>query len=110
MKIIYNNILPLKGFAAINLFGVIFARKGYEPLSETAINHEAIHTAQMMELLYIFFYFMYAVEWITLLILYRDSNKAYRNISFEREAYANQSDKDYLKERKKHDFIFYMGY
>lgn len=27
MKIIYNNIISFPGFAAINLFGVIFARK-----------------------------------------------------------------------------------
>lgn len=27
MKIIYNTFIPFKGFAAINLFGIIFARK-----------------------------------------------------------------------------------
>lgn len=38
MKIIYNNIIPFPGFAAINLFGVIFARKKYRPLSKTTVN------------------------------------------------------------------------
>nr|DAE36180.1 MAG TPA: hypothetical protein [Bacteriophage sp.] len=37
MKIIYNDIIPFPGFAAINLFGVIFARKKYRPLSETTV-------------------------------------------------------------------------
>lgn len=45
MKILYNNIIPLKGFQALNLFGVILARKEYGELSEITINHEAIHTA-----------------------------------------------------------------
>ena len=27
MKIIYNNIIPFKGFKAMNLFGVLFVRK-----------------------------------------------------------------------------------
>ena len=28
MKVIYNNIIPFKGFKCINLFGVLFVRKG----------------------------------------------------------------------------------
>lgn len=28
MMVIYNNILPVKGFKCINLFGVLFVRKG----------------------------------------------------------------------------------
>ena len=31
-KIIYNNLIPFKGFTAITLFPFIFARKEYEPL------------------------------------------------------------------------------
>lgn len=69
MKIIYNNIIPFPGFAAINLFGVIFARKKYRPLSETTVNHEAIHTEQMKELLYVGFYLCYLVEWIVRLFM-----------------------------------------
>ena len=42
MKIIYNTIIPLKGFKCINLFGVLFTRKG-ETLSERNIQHEYIH-------------------------------------------------------------------
>lgn len=50
MKIIYNNIIPFKGFLAINLFGVLFVRGTYRDLSATVLNHEKIHTAQMKEL------------------------------------------------------------
>ncbi|KKB59919.1 hypothetical protein HMPREF1535_00191 [Parabacteroides goldsteinii DSM 19448 = WAL 12034] len=55
MKIVYNNILPVKGFTAMNLFGIIFARNEYKPLARRIQNHEAIHTVQMKEMLYIFF-------------------------------------------------------
>ena len=61
MKIVYNNILPVKGFAAMNLFGIIFARNEYKPLARRIQNHEAIHTVQMKEMLYIFFYLWYLV-------------------------------------------------
>lgn len=49
MKVIYNSLIPFKGFSAINLFGIVFARKEYKELSQRVLNHEAIHTAQMIK-------------------------------------------------------------
>lgn len=101
MKIIYNNIIPFKGFAAINIFGIIFARKECEPLTQRETNHEAIHTAQMRELGYIGFYIIYLLEWLFRLIKQSwTGQKAYRNISFEKEAYKKQDRKTYLSYRK----------
>ena len=92
MKIIRNRILPFgKKYYAINLFGILFA-KG--PCGAITINHERIHTAQMKELLFIPFYIFYILEWLIRLLQYRNSFTAYRNISFEREAYANESNPD----------------
>ncbi|MDR1937316.1 MAG: hypothetical protein LBQ73_02295 [Tannerellaceae bacterium] len=102
MKIIYNNIIPVKGFTAINIFGVVFARKG-KVVGQKTINHESIHTAQIKELLYIFFYLLYIIEWLIKLIKYR--KQAYTNISFEREAYGNDRNADYLKQRKRYAWI-----
>lgn len=99
MKIIYNSLIPFKGFSAINLFGVVFARNEYKELSQRILNHEAIHTAQMREMAYVFFYIWYLVEW--LIKLFRYGRKAYDNISFEREAYTYQFDYSYLKKRKR---------
>ena len=101
MKVIYNNIIPFKGFAAINLFGVVFARKEYKPLPDKTLRYEAIHTAQMRELAYIGFYILYLLEWV--FRLFRQSwtgQDAYRNISFEKEAYKKQDRKTYLSYRK----------
>lgn len=96
MKIIYNNVIPFKGFVAINLFGVLFVRKGY-CISDKTLNHEKIHTAQMKELLYMFFYLIYIIEWVVRLVMNRN---AYRNISFEQEAYNNDCNYSYLESRK----------
>lgn len=105
MRIIYNNLIPFKGFAAINLFGILFVRKGVK-VSEEMINHEAIHTAQMKEMLYVFFYLWYVIEWIVRLFKNGD---AYRNISFEREAYANENNRDYLTNRKMYNWINFIN-
>jgi hypothetical protein len=106
MKIIYNKIIPFKGFSAINLFGVVFARKECGTLHWQTMNHELIHTAQMKELFYIFFYLFYALEWLVKLCFY--GNKAYYHISFEKEAYAHQNDSGYLTGRKKYAFLKYL--
>ena len=99
MKIVYNNIIPFKGFTAINLFGVLFVRNEYkDKLNERILNHEAIHTAQMKELAYVGFYVIYILEWVYRLIFH--TKTAYRGISFEREAYDNQSYSGYLDYRK----------
>ena len=102
MKIIINNILPPKGFKCINLFGILFCRR---QLNEIDINHETIHTKQMQELLYIFFYLWYVIEYLVKLIIYRNTKLAYRNISFEREAYSNQSNLSYLNRRKHYSWF-----
>lgn len=99
MKVIYNRFIPFRGFKCINLFGILFVRQG-SVMTQLDYNHEAIHTAQMKELLYLPFYLLYVLEWLCRLIQLRDSGKAYRAISHEREAYANQSNPDYLTERK----------
>lgn len=107
MKIIYNNIIPFKGFKAINLFGVLFVRNNSVMTSSDMI-HERIHTEQMREMLYVFFYLWYVIEWLVRLIQYLDSHMAYRNISLEREAYSNQYRKNYLDYRKHYSWWKYL--
>jgi len=105
MKIVYNNIIPFEGFAAINLFGIFFVRKNVI-ISDRLINHESIHTAQMKETLFIFFYIWYIIEWLIKFVPY--GGEAYYNLSFEREAYQNAENKDYLKNRKLFSFLKYL--
>ena len=101
MKVIYNNIIPFKGFSAMNLFGVIFARKEYYPISNRTVRHETIHSFQMKELLYIGFYIIYLLEWLIRILIYPfTKTNPYRSISFEQEAYKHQDDQDYASTRK----------
>lgn len=106
MKIVYNKIIPFEGFLAINLFGVLFVRgeKG-RYLSEKTINHESIHTEQIKECLYIGFYILYLLFWLERLVW--NARKAYRGNPFEQEAYSNQSDLDYIPNRKRYAWLKY---
>lgn len=107
MKIIKNNFIPPRGFAYVNLFGVLFTRSDRQ-ISDVALNHETIHTKQMREMIYLPFYLWYVLEWLIKLVCYRDSHKAYRAISFEREAYGNQANLDYLDSRKHYSWTNYI--
>lgn len=110
MKIIYNRFIPCKGFLAMNLFGVLFVRwekgKPKPILSRYTINHESIHTEQMKELGYIFFYIWYVIEWFIKLFT---TKNAYKSISFEREAYGNEKNLVYLEKRKRYAWFKYIS-
>ena len=111
MKIIYNSIIPFKKFMAINLFGVLFVRNDLErPIGALTINHEAIHSEQYKELYWIGFLPLYLIEWFVKLLIYGNSRKAYRNISFEREAYKFQNDLNYIEKRKKFSLLHWKTY
>lgn len=107
MKVIPNTILPLPGFLAINLFGFVFVRKEYlNKFTEVTKNHEAIHTAQMKELLYIPFYIIYGIEWLMKALFIKGKGRqkgksAYKRLAFEEEAYHYQRNLDYLENRKR---------
>lgn len=84
--IIKTTILP-HNVIAITLFPFIFTKS----TDEGTLNHERIHLRQQAELLVIFFYLIYLFEWAV---------KGYYGISFEKEAYINEGNKNYLKQRK----------
>jgi len=101
MKIIYNNIIPFRGFAAIMFFGIIFARVKYRPLPKNTVNHEKIHHAQAKECGgYLWYYLLYLWQW---------TKYGYRNCPFEREAYDNESNLEYLKSRKTFEWEKYIA-
>ena len=97
-----RRILLGKEFLAICLCGFVFTRR---PLSRQELNHERIHAVQQRELLYLPFFIWYVVEWLVLLIKYRDRMEAYRHIRFEEEAYRHQDDLSYLSRRKMYQYL-----
>ena len=93
-----------KGYSAITLYPFIFLRERANSNSPL-LNHEKIHLRQQKELLVIFFYLWYLLDFLWKYAKYRNWNKAYRNIIFEREAYTNERNMNYLKIRGLYWFI-----
>jgi hypothetical protein len=78
---------------------MLFKHKGLRG-NENIIRHEQIHFRQQLELLIVFFYPIYFLNYLINLAVYKNHHKAYFNISFEREAYQNENDLMYCKNRK----------
>ena len=75
--------------------------------NEAIIRHEKIHFKQQLELLIIPFYLLYLIHYLVNLIKYRNRSKAYLNICFEKEAYANDQNPSYLGKRKAYAWLGY---
>lgn len=93
---------------AITIFPFIFLKHSSDRDNRILINHERIHVLQALELLIIPFYFLYLLEFSLRLLQYRNFTRAYLNISFEREAYDNEHNLNYLKSRKLFSFWKYV--
>ena len=76
--------------------------------NEVTLNHEKIHIRQQIELLILPFFLWYGMEFLIRWFICKDKNAAYRNISFEREAYAYEKDLHYLKQRSFWKFLKYL--
>ncbi len=100
MILIVNKYLLGKGFKGISLWPFVVLRHRKDAKDPVFINHERIHLKQQQELLVLPFYLLYLSEFGLRFIKYRNVYKAYRNISFEREAYENELDLEYCKTRK----------
>lgn len=72
------------------------------------MNHEKIHLKQQLELMILPFYLLYLLEWIGRSLYYFDMYEGYRNISFEREAFANERDLGYPDQRRSFGFLGYF--
>nr|WP_254453185.1 hypothetical protein [Winogradskyella undariae] len=103
---ILKYIVP-RGYIGITIFPFVILKTKNLKQDLVIINHEKIHLRQQIELLILPFFIIYVFEFLIRLIQYRKWNLAYRNISFEREAYANEKDLDYLKSRS---FLKFKSY
>ena len=98
-----------KNFVGMAIFPFILLRNKEDKTDLNLVHHERIHIIQQIELLVIPFFMWYFIEYGIRMLQYKfDGHKAYRNISFEREAYANELDLDYLKKRKFYSFLKYI--
>ncbi len=104
--IVSKYLIP-KGFRGLTIFPFVFVSDRNSKHYLELINHERIHLRQQLELLVLPFFFIYGLDYLVKLIRYRDRNVAYCNVVFEREAYENENDLDYLKSRSFWNFLKY---
>jgi hypothetical protein len=98
--------VPTLGADGMALFPFILVRRPNP--GATLINHERIHLRQQAELGVLPFYLWYVVEYGIRWLHYRDHYTAYRNICFEREAFANDTNLAYLNTRPFWSFRKYL--
>ena len=107
--ILISKYLVPKGYVGITIFPFVFLKHRCLKTDINLVNHEKIHLRQQLELLIIVFYLWYCIEFLIRLLVYGNWKKAYKNISFEREAYANEKDLNYLKLRPLWNFIKFIN-
>lgn len=100
--------IPFLPVAGIALFPFILLKKQSFKGHAGILNHERIHLAQQIELMLLGFYVLYLLHYLYNLLKYRNHDKAYHNIVFEKEAYAKQDAKNYLSERRLWHWVRYL--
>lgn len=107
MIVLVSKYLIPKGFRGLTVFPFVFLLNKKDKVNLALLNHEKIHIRQQMEFLVVFFFIWYGIEFLVRWLQYKNRREAYVNISFEREAYANEKDLDYLKKRSFWNFLKY---
>lgn len=125
MFLLRTRFTPPSPYTALTLGPFLLIRRGAK-LTPTLLCHETIHWHQCRELLVVFFYLFYVLEWLFRILqeAFRHRKRpvqasplhpraslltrAYLRISFEREAYAHQSNPQYLRKRKPWAFLNFL--
>lgn len=85
---------------AMALWPIIIFKDKISSIDPIVLNHEKIHHRQQLELLLIPYYIWYFTEyWWAMFRNGFKHDKAYRAISFEKEAFAYEKDLTYLQNR-----------
>ena len=108
MMLIVTKYLIPKGYTGLAIFPFVFLRHNGDKKNNVFVNHEKIHLRQQLEMLIIPFFFFFFLEIFIRWMHYKNKYLAYKNISFEREAYVNEMNLDYLKSRKFFSFLKYI--
>ncbi len=95
-------------YSALSIWPFIFIKDKSDRYNKVLINHERIHLRQQIEMLWIFFFIWYILEFLIRYLQYQNWHKAYRMISFEKEAYENETDFNYLKTKSMASFVKYL--
>jgi hypothetical protein len=99
MILIVSKYLTPNGFRSITVYPFVFIKFKESKIDLVLVNHEKIHLRQQLELLIIPFFIWYGIEFLIRFSQFKNWKIAYKNISFEREAYENEKDLGYLNRR-----------
>jgi hypothetical protein len=108
LMILVTRHLFYRNYVGLCLWPFIILREESLREDPVLINHERIHLRQQAELLVVFFYIAYLLEWVIKSAYYLDCYRGYKNISFEREAYLYEKDCQYLENRRPLQFLQYV--
>lgn len=93
-------VVPRLSVAAIAIYPFILVKTAAYKNDDVLINHEKIHHRQQLELLILPFYILYFIHYLVNLIAYKSHYQAYLHIVFEKEAYAEECNLQYLAKRE----------
>ena len=108
MFVVVQPFLVPRRTLGITLWPFILLRSKELLANKVLVNHERIHIRQQIQMLILPFYLWYGMEFVFRLVQYRDKSKAYKNLAMEREAYANESNLNYLASFKFWAFLTYL--
>lgn len=108
MILIISKGLLLGNFKGLSLWPFVILKSEDLKKDELLIHHEKIHLRQQVEMLVVFFYVWYLLEFVIRFLIAGNSMMAYKNISFEREAYRCEHNIDYLHKRPFWAFLQFL--
>ncbi len=97
VPVVLSKLAPIE-IGAITIGPLVFSRG---EMSDITKNHEAIHWQQYIETGIIGFIILYYTFYLMNYIRYRNGKMAYYMIPFEKEAYDNDENFDYLEKRQR---------
>lgn len=107
-KDVFIIIYPKIRVQGLAIYPFIFFQNKSLYKDKRMLNHEMIHIRQQLELLILPFYIIYISNFLINYFIYKNIYSAYRNIIFEKVAYENDSNLNYLKNRGFASWINYL--
>ena len=105
VPVVLSKFTPIE-IGAITIGPWVFSRG---EMSDVTKNHETIHWQQYIETGILGFIILYYSFYFWNLIKYRDGQVAYHMIPFEKEAYDNDKNLNYLETRKRYSWLTKYG-
>ena len=97
VPVVLSKLAPIE-IGAITIGPLVFSRG---EMSDITKNHESIHWQQYIETGILGFIILYYTFYLMNYIRYRDGKIAYYMIPFEKEAYDNDENLEYLENRER---------